>query len=103
MPASTTSETPEAAAAVRAAVARLARPNGDGGVVIERAAIVAEGRQASAIEGWIVAHGGEPEVPLLEPPRPGLYGPRNPSGRRFDARPPRRYVLPAHALERHDG
>jgi len=103
MPASTSSDTRDAAAAVRAVVARLARPDGEGGVVIERAAIVAEGRRAAEIEDWIVAHGGEPEVQLLAPPRPGLYGPRNESGRRFDARPPRRYVLPVTALERSDG
>lgn len=104
MPASIASEDREAGAALRAVVARLGRPNGDGGVVIERAAIVAEGRQASEIETWIVAHGGEPEAPLMAPPRPGLYGPRNEGvERHFGARPPRRYVLPAAALERHDG
>ena len=103
MPASTFSETREDAEALRAVVARLARPNGDGGVVIERAAIVAEGGHAADIERWIVAHGGEPEVPLLAPPRPGLYGPRNETGRRFDARPPRRYVLPTTALEPSNG
>jgi hypothetical protein len=104
MPASTSDETREAAEAARAVVARLARPDGDGGVVIERAAIMAEGRQAADIEDWIVSHGGEPEAPLLAPPRPGLYGPRNEGvGRHFDARPPRRYVLPATALERTDG
>jgi hypothetical protein len=99
MPASTSSDASDTAAAVRTIVARLARPDGDGGVVIERAAIVAEGRRSAEIEEWIVSHGGEPEAPLLAPPRPGLYGPRNESGSRFDARPPRRYVLPVTALE----
>jgi hypothetical protein len=84
--------------AIRAAVLRLARPDGDGGAVIERAAIVAEGAPAAAIEAWVLAHGGEPEAPLLARPRPGLYALR-PDGRLgSDARPPRRYVLPSDAL-----
>ena len=90
------SEARDAEGAIRAAIARLARPDGDGAVVIERAAIVAEGASAVAIEAWITAHGGEPEAPLINPPRPGLYGPRTGTG---SLRPPRRYVLPAIALE----
>ncbi len=63
MPASTPSQARDAEGSVRAVIARLARPDGEGGVVIERAAIIAEGEPAGAIEAWIVAHGGEPEVP----------------------------------------
>ncbi|WP_270023921.1 hypothetical protein [Solirubrobacter phytolaccae] len=82
----------------------MARPDGDGAVVIERAAIMAEGRQADEIESWILSHGGEPEVPLISPPRLGLYAERNEAaGRGLASRPPRRYVLPASALERTDG
>jgi hypothetical protein len=96
MPASTTSD---AEGAIRAVVARLSRPDGEGAVVIERAAIVAEGLNAAAIEEWIVTHGGEPEAPVVRPPHPGLYGSRNDTfAGRFGARPPRRYVVPAAAL-----
>jgi hypothetical protein len=92
-------EARQAEGAIRATVTRLARPDGDGGAVIERAAIVAEGEPAVAIEAWIVAHGGQPEVPLLSPPRPGLYGPRHEGLAAHAARPPRRYILPAAELD----
>jgi hypothetical protein len=84
--------------AVRAAVIRLCRPDGYGGAVIERAAIVAEGACAAAIEEWILTHGGEPEAPVIAAPRPGLYPRRHVSEPLTRARPPRRYVLPAEAL-----
>jgi hypothetical protein len=100
MPARTPSEARDVEVAIQAAVARLSRPDGEGGIVIERAAIVAEGEPALAIEAWIMAHGGQPEAPLLHHPRPGLYGARNESfADGFGARPPRRYVLPAAAVE----
>jgi hypothetical protein len=92
------SEARDVEGAIRAAIARLARPDGDGAIVIERAAIVAEGEPAVAIEAWIMAHGGEPEAPLINPSRSGLYGPRTGTGS-LRTRPPRRYVLPAIALE----
>jgi hypothetical protein len=98
MPASSPSDARHSEGAILAAVVRLARPDGDGGAVIERAAIVAEGAPAAAIEAWVIAHGGEPEAPLIAGPRSGLYGLR-PDGRVVaGARPPRRYVLPADAL-----
>src|SRR5690349_1169499 len=99
MPASSSSDTLEADAEVRAAVIRLSRPDGDGGAVIERAAILAEGTPAAAIEAWIVGHGGEPEVPTKGTPAPGLYGLRPDQPTFGDRRAPRRYVLPATALE----
>jgi hypothetical protein len=82
---------------IRATVMRLARPDGYGGAVVERAAIVAEGLPAAEIESWIVAHGGEPEAPLIAA-RPGRYGLRSDESLLTGARPPRRYVLPADAL-----
>ena len=78
---------------IRAAVIRLSRLDGEGGAVIERAAIVAEGEPAARIEAWVVAHGGEPEAPLITAARRGLYSAR-PGARTT----PRRYVLPADAL-----
>src|SRR5690349_3540709 len=100
MPATTRSDPLAVDDAIRAVVARLARPDRDGGAVIERAAIVAEGARAAAIEDWILAHGGEPEA-LILPPRLGLHTHRDDgfAGRR-GARPPRRYVLPAELLDR---
>jgi hypothetical protein len=83
---------------VRAAVIRLSRPDGEGGAVIERAAILAEGTPAAAIEAWVISHGGEPEVPTFSASAPGLYGlhgERHPIG---GARTPQRYVFPATAL-----
>jgi hypothetical protein len=98
MPATNSEDPRDTEQAIRAVVARLARPDGDGGAVIERAAIIAEGAPAAAIEAWVLAHGGEPEAPLLATPRPGLYALR-PGGRlSTGTRPPRRYVLPSDAL-----
>ncbi len=98
MPASNSSDTRDSEGAVRAAVIRLSRPDGDGGAVIERAAILAEGGPAAAIEAWVLSHGGEPEAPVINAPTPGLYGLRSDNAARSGGRPPRRYVLPATAL-----
>jgi len=99
MPGSTR-DTRDSDGAVRAAVIRLARPDGEGGAVIERAAILAEGTPAAAIEAWIVDHGGAPEAATAAAPAPGLYGLRGDRGPRLDdRRATRRYVLPAGALE----
>jgi hypothetical protein len=98
MPASSPSDARNSDGAIRAAVIRLSRLDGDGGAVIERAAIVAEGSPAAEIEAWVVAHGGEPEAPLVANPRPGLYALRSDGRTLAAARPPRRYVLPAEAL-----
>jgi hypothetical protein len=96
MPHSSTSDTRQSEAAVRAAVMRLSRPDGDGGAVIERAAILAEGTPSAAIEAWIVEHGGQPEAVAVASPPSGRYGLR--SDAIGDRRAPRRYVLPATAL-----
>ena len=96
MPASSSSDTREADAEVRAAVIRLSRPDGDGGAVIERAAILAEGTPAAAIEAWIIDHGGQPEAPLIAAAAPGLYGLRPDRPTFGGQRQPRRYVMPAH-------
>ncbi len=97
MPASSSSDARLEHEAIRATVIRLCRPDGYGGAVIERAAIVAEGAPAGAIEDWILAHGGEPEAPVVAA-RPGLYGLRPDADRLTRGRAPRRYVLPAGAL-----
>jgi hypothetical protein len=83
--------------AIRDVVRRLSRPDPSGGSVIERAAILAEGADSQAIIRWIVAHAGQPEA--IAPPATarGLHSSRL-SGGGAEARPPRRYVLPADAL-----
>src|SRR5215210_1461798 len=83
---------------VRAIVTRLSRPHPTGGVVIEHAAILAEGADASAIVEWILAHAGQPEAAVSQAPMRGLHGTRMSGGRGAPSDRPRRYVLPAGAL-----
>ena len=87
--------------AIRAVVARLARPHRSGGSVIERAAILAEGNHSAAILEWIIGHAGEPEIAASATPPRGLYG-TGFGGGVTAARGPARYVLPAGALARGD-
>ena len=94
-----TAEKPSADDAIRGVVTRLSRPHRSGGVVIERAAILAEGGDTTAILGWITAHAGEPEVAVPEAPTRGLYG-SGFGGGVTAARGPARYVLPPGALAR---
>ena len=95
MPASSP-DTRHSEGAVRDAVIRLSRPDGEGGAVIERAAILAEGSDAEAIIRWILSHSGRPEA--ITPPAParGLHGSRQ-SGGGLEQHPSR-YVLPAGVL-----
>ena len=85
-------------AEISALVTRLARPHASGGVVIERAAILAEGADFSAVMEWIIAHGGKPETTLSAAPRRGLHGLRLNDSSGTESRPPLRFVLPAGAL-----
>jgi hypothetical protein len=98
MPASSPPDTRHSEGAVRAAVSRLSRPDGEGGAVIERAAILAEGTPAAAIEAWVISHGGEPEIATFGASAPGLYGLRGERTAIGGARHPQRYVFPATAL-----
>jgi hypothetical protein len=84
--------------AIRAVVIRLSRPDGERGAVIERAAIMAEGSSAGAIEAWVIAHGGAPEAPVASASTRGMYGSRPDRSHGAGAGTPRRYVLPADAL-----
>ena len=79
-------------------VRRLARPHASGGEVVERAAILAEGGDFSAVMAWIAAHGGEPEPVAVSAPAGGLHGLQD--SRDAEPRSPRRFVLPAGALTR---
>src|SRR4051794_12783402 len=92
-----TAEATDDDAAIRAVVERLARSHRSGGVVIERAAILAEGADCTAVVEWITAHDGQPEEAVAPAPSGGLHGARlseSASSSRF----PARYVLPAGAL-----
>ena len=82
---------------IRAVVARLSRPHRSGGVVIERAAILAEGAASTDILAWIAARAGVPEVAAPAAATPGLYG-SGFGGGVTAPRGPSRYLLPAAAL-----
>jgi hypothetical protein len=79
-------------------VKRLSRPHPSGGVVIERAAIMAAGTDSPAIIDWIIAHEGAPETIVSASPSRGLHGSRIADGNDPASRPPARFVLPAGAL-----
>ena len=85
--------------AIRSLVARLGRADRSGGIVVERAAIVAEGTDADAVIGWILAHGGKPEAAVQTPTRRGLHGSRLHASGGSEPRTPSRFVLPAGALD----
>ncbi len=83
--------------AIRALVTRLARPNGSGGAVIERAALLADGADFAEVVAWITAHGGIPEA-VEATVHGGLHN-RHSDGRAgAGAQTPRRFVLPPGAL-----
>jgi hypothetical protein len=84
--------------AIGAVVRRLSRPGPAGGAVIERAAILAEGADSTAIIDWIFAHAGHAEAIVPPASMGGLHGVRSSESLGGDQRPPRRYVLPAGAL-----
>jgi len=81
-----------------ALLARLSRRHVSGGDVIERAAIMAEGADFSAVVAWIDAHDGKPEWALTPSAGGGLHGSRVQLGGAPARGAPLRYVLPPHAL-----
>jgi hypothetical protein len=84
--------------AIRALVSRLARPDASGGQVIERAAIMAEGADFTAVMDWVIAHGGAPETEVTAAPSGGLHSSRLSAGRQAASQTVRRFVLPPGAL-----
>jgi hypothetical protein len=84
--------------AICALVTRLARPDGSGGDVIERAAILAAGSDFTEIMTWVIAHGGKPEAMAPVVPSGGLHGSRIDDSAGTDSRTPVRFVLPPGAL-----
>jgi hypothetical protein len=80
--------------ALRGLVTRLARPHRSGGRAIERASLLSSGGDFDAAIAWILAHGGEPELPAPSRSSGGLH-----SANQASAAPaPLRFVLPADAL-----
>ena len=77
---------------------RLSRPDGSGGAVIERAAIMAEGPESADILAWILAHDGKPEAPVPVASRRGVHSTRLSDSGGVGSSLPRRYVLPRGAL-----
>jgi hypothetical protein len=83
---------------IRAVVTRLSRPHASGGDVIERAAILAEGADATAIVDWIMAHAGQPEATVSRASTSGLHGARPSEDPGAEGGITRRYLMPAGAL-----
>ena len=84
--------------AIRALLTSLARVHPSGGMVVERAAIVASGGDADAVIAWIVAQGGEPEAAADTATRRGLHGSRLHASGGTAPRSASRFVLPPGAL-----
>ena len=83
---------------INALVSRLSRPHSSGGVVVERAAILAAGADFPAVMDWITAHAGTPETSVSAARGRGLHGSRISGGDVIASGPPLRFVLPAGAL-----
>jgi hypothetical protein len=83
---------------IRTMLRRLSRPHPSGGEVIERAAILAEGADSSAVLRWIADHDGQPEDRAPVASGRGLHSARLHNAGRPNTRPPLRYVLPPEAL-----
>jgi hypothetical protein len=83
---------------INALVTRLSRPHASGGVVIERAAILAAGTDFPAVMDWITAHAGAPEATLAPTRSRGLHGSQLHGSNATDSPVPLRFVLPPGAL-----
>lgn len=77
-------------------IRNLSRPHSSGGIVIERAAILAAGGDSPQIIAWIMTHSGTPESPVAR--GRGLHGSRINGDENRTASQPTRFVLPADAL-----
>ena len=83
---------------INALVTRLSRPHSSGGVVIERAAILAAGADFPAVMDWIAAHAGTADTAAPGARDRGLHGSRLDGGGRTASAAPLRFVLPAGSL-----
>lgn len=68
-------------------------------MVIERAAILAEGADFDAVMAWILRHDGKAEAAVTTPTRHGLHGAQFHDSGGTEPRNPSRFVLPAGALD----
>jgi hypothetical protein len=85
---------------IKTLVTRLSRPHPSGGVVIERAALLAAGSDFPQVMAWITAHEGLPETTATAPPRRGgLHSARLNTRDAGNPSPPARFVLPAGVAE----
>lgn len=78
-------------------IKNLSRPHPSGGVVIERAAILAAGGDSPAIIDWIITHSGTPETPTAR--GRGLHGSRMNGDNDGVSSHPTRFILPANTLD----
>lgn len=83
---------------IKALVSRLSRRHASGGIVIERAAIMAEGADTAQVVAWILDHDGQPEAVADTSVKRGLHSPRLSGPIGPEPRAPARYVLPPGAL-----
>jgi hypothetical protein len=84
---------------IKSLVTRLSRPHPSGGVVIERAAILADGGDFPAVMDWIVAHSGKADGGGASATPRGLHGPRMNDTNPTISPTPLRFVLPTGALD----
>jgi hypothetical protein len=84
-------------AAIQELVTRLSRRGRGGDLVIERAAILAEGSECEAVESCLLARGGRAEMPAARTGR-GLYAERESARGGGGPQTAQRYVLPAGTL-----
>jgi hypothetical protein len=84
---------------IKSLVTRLSRPHPSGGVVIERAAILADGGDFPAVMDWIVAHSGKAAAVVASATPRGLHGPRMNDTNPTISPTPLRFVLPTGALD----
>jgi hypothetical protein len=83
---------------INALVRRLSRPHRSGGVVIERAAILAAGADSMAVIDWILDHSGMPEAAASPARNRGLHGGRLSEAAAPSAQRAQSFVLPAGAV-----
>ena len=84
---------------IREMVRRLARPHTNGRVVVEGAAIRAEGSDFDAVEAWVLANGGERQEAPKKRARGGLHGDHFADSNANRNPATARYVLPAASVE----
>jgi hypothetical protein len=78
-------------------IRNLSRPHPSGGVVIERAAILAAGGDSPEVIDWIITHSGTPETPVAR--GRGLHGARTSADQGGASSHPTRFILPANTLD----